>query len=183
MNSERNDPQESSLGAEELAAALGGALEFLRLLWAVDQQLRYTSKRMEATLGVTGLQRLVVRLVGRYPGIPAGRLAQLLHSHPSTLTGVLKRLVDQGQLVRKTDPLDARKARFFLTDAGHALNVPAANTVESAVRRAISRMPAARVSETREVLTALAEELGVDGAPLDAATHALLERESRSLPG
>ena len=168
---------------EELTPALGGALELLRLLWAVDQQLRYTSKRMEATLGVTGLQRLVVRLVGRYPGIPAGRLAQLLHSHPSTLTGVLKRLVEQGQIVRRSDPLDARKARFFLTEAGRALNVPAANTVEAAVRRALARLPAAQLEATREVLTALAEEMGVDGAPLDEATHATLEREGRGLMG
>ena len=64
----------------------------MRLLWAVDHGLQRRSKRMAATLGVTGPQRLVIRIVGRFPGISAGRLASILHLHPSTLTGILRRL-------------------------------------------------------------------------------------------
>jgi hypothetical protein len=64
---------------------LGEALDFLRLIWAVDHGLHRASKRTETELGVTGPQRLVLRIVGRFPGIPAGHLAQLLHVHPSTL--------------------------------------------------------------------------------------------------
>src|SRR5206468_4578402 len=64
---------------------LGAVLDFMRLLWAVDHALQSASKRMEATFGVTGPQRLVVRIVGRFPGIAAGRVAQILHVHPSTL--------------------------------------------------------------------------------------------------
>jgi DNA-binding MarR family transcriptional regulator len=139
---------------------LGEVLDFMRLLWAVDHGLQSTSKRMEATLGVTGPQRLVVRLVGRFPGITAGTLAQILHVHPSTLTGVLKRLEKRGLLERKSDPLDGRKALFALTEAGRALDVPATGTVESAVQRVLSRMTRARILHTQDVLTALAEELG-----------------------
>ncbi len=139
---------------------LGEVLEFMRLLWAVDHGLQSTSKRMESTLGLTGPQRLVLRLVGRFPGITAGRLAQILHVHPSTLTGVLKRLEKRGLLERKSDPLDGRKALFALTEAGKGLDVPSQGTVESAVQRVLSRMPRARMLGAQEVLTALAEELG-----------------------
>ena len=139
---------------------LGEVLEFMRLLWAVDHGLQSTSKRMESTLGLTGPQRLVLRLVGRFPGITAGRLAQILHVHPSTLTGVLKRLEKRGLLERKSDPLDGRKALFALTEAGKQLDVPSQGTVESAVQRVLSRMPRARMLAAQEVLTALAEELG-----------------------
>jgi DNA-binding MarR family transcriptional regulator len=132
----------------------------MRLLWAVDHGLQSTSKRMESTLGLTGPQRLVLRLVGRFPGITAGRLAQILHVHPSTLTGVLKRLEKRGLLERKSDPLDGRKALFALTEAGKQLDVPSQGTVESAVQRVLSRMPRARMLGAQEVLTALAEELG-----------------------
>ena len=38
---------------------------------------------VKATVGLTGPQRLVVRLVGRFPGITAGRLAEILHVHCS----------------------------------------------------------------------------------------------------
>jgi DNA-binding MarR family transcriptional regulator len=145
---------------------LGEVLEFMRLLWAVDHGLQSTSKRMEASLGITGPQRLVLRLVGRFPGITAGNLAQILHVHPSTLTGVLKRLEKRGLLERKSDPLDGRKALFALTESGRALDVPATGTVEASVQRVLSRMSRTRILHTQDVLTALAEELG--GVPTAA---------------
>jgi MarR family transcriptional regulator, organic hydroperoxide resistance regulator len=160
-----------SAANENEAPPLDEVMEFLRLLWAVDQGLRSTSKHMETTLGLTGPQRLVVRLVGQYPGITAGGLAEILHVHPSTLTGVMKRLQKRGQVERKSDPLDARKALFFLTEAGHALDVPSASTVEAAVERALSRVPKARLEGARDVLTTLAEELGVGSAPLQFDGH------------
>src|SRR6185436_8768825 len=85
---------------------LGAVLDFMRLLWAVDHALQSASKRMEATHGVTGPQRLVVRIVGRFPGIAAGRIAEILHVHPSTLTGILKRLEQRQILTRRSDPRD-----------------------------------------------------------------------------
>ncbi|ADO75154.1 MarR family winged helix-turn-helix transcriptional regulator [Stigmatella aurantiaca] len=162
---ESSEP-ESASRAKVQGPPLGEVLEFMRLLWAVDHGLQSTSKRMESNLGVTGPQRLVLRLVGRFPGITAGALAQILHVHPSTLTGVLKRLEKRGVLERKSDPLDGRKALFALTEAGRALDVPATGTVEAAVQRVLSRMPRARIVHTQEVLTALAEELG--GVPTEA---------------
>jgi MarR family transcriptional regulator, organic hydroperoxide resistance regulator len=152
--------------AKNQGPPLGEVLEFMRLLWAVDHGLQSTSKRMESTLGVTGPQRLVLRLVGRFPGITAGALAQILHVHPSTLTGVLKRLEKRGLLERKSDPLDGRKALFALTEAGRTLDVPSSGTVESAVQRVLSRMSRPRIVHTQDVLTALAEELG--GIPMGA---------------
>lgn len=144
---------------------LGEVLEFMRLLWAVDHGLQSTSKRMESTLGLTGPQRLVVRLVGRFPGITAGTLAQILHVHPSTLTGVVKRLVKRGYLVRQDDPGDMRRALLFVTGPGSALDIPATGTVEAATERLLLRMPAESLTEARELLTALSEELHLAEAP------------------
>jgi DNA-binding MarR family transcriptional regulator len=163
---------EQSSADKSKGPPLGEVLEFMRLLWAVDHGLQSTSKRMESSLGLTGPQRLVVRLVGRFPGITAGKLAQILHVHPSTLTGVLKRLEKRGVLERKADPLDGRKALFALTEVGRALDVPSEGTVEAAVQRVLSRLSRARILGTQEVLTALAEELGSGDAPLDNPTGA-----------
>src|SRR5689334_17453862 len=89
---------------------LGEVIEFMRLLWAVDHGLEASSKQMDAQFGVTGPQRLVIRIVGRHPGISAGQIAEILHVHPSTLTGVLGRLVERGIIHRRVDPADARRA-------------------------------------------------------------------------
>src|SRR2546428_11062395 len=97
---------------------LGAVLDFLRLLWAVDHALQSASKQMESNFGMTGPQRLVMRIVGRFPGIAAGRVAEILHVHPSTLTGILKRLESRGLLQRRTDPRDARRAPFLSSPQG-----------------------------------------------------------------
>lgn len=151
---------------ERKVDSLGDVIEFMRLLWGLDHGLQSTSKKMGRDLGITGPQRLVIRLVGRYPGISAGELAEILHLHPSTLTGVLARLLDRGALVRDADPKDARRALFKLTAAGKKLDQSKAGTVEAKIRRVLSRLPDAKVAAAREVLTALSRDLGV--AELDA---------------
>ena len=144
---------------------LGEVLEFMRLVWALHHGLQATSKRMAVQLGVTGPQRLVLRLVGRRPGISAGELADLLRVHPSTLTGVLRRLEERAFLARKADPEDRRRAVLTLSAAGRAIDAVRGGTVEAAVRRVIERMPEADVEATRRMLTMLAHELGGDEEP------------------
>lgn len=138
---------------------LGPVLDFMRALWALDHSLQSASKRMEAQLGVTAPQRLVIRIVGRFPGISAGEVSQILHLHPSTLTGVLKRLEQRGLVARRADPGDARRALLELTAQGRDVDGLRSGTVESAVRRALRRMPPAAVRTVREATELLAGEL------------------------
>jgi MarR family transcriptional regulator, organic hydroperoxide resistance regulator len=137
---------------------LGAVLDFMRMLWALDHALQSASKRMVSSFGVTGPQRLVVRIVGRFPGIAAGRVAAILHVHPSTLTGILQRLESRGILQRRPDPRDARRALLMLTAKGRKLDTMRTGTVEQAVRRAIAKDPA-KVVAAQEILVALADEL------------------------
>src|SRR3954465_10502919 len=148
----------SQEGEELKEPALGAVLDFMRLLWAVDHALQSASKRMESSFGLTGPQRLVVRIVGRFPGIAAGRVADILHVHPSPLTGVLKRLESRAVLQRRPDPRDARRALFMLTNKGRKLDVVRTGTVEQAVRRVLLKDPD-KVASAQEVLAALSEEL------------------------
>lgn len=141
------------------AAALGSALDFMRLLWAMDHGLQRRSKRMEVEIGVTGMQRVVIRLIGRFPNVTAGRLAELLHVHPSTLTGVLKRVVERGFVVRERDRTDGRVARFSLSAEGGKIDGVQAGTVEAAVRRALARLDPQQVDAARVVLSVVADEL------------------------
>jgi DNA-binding MarR family transcriptional regulator len=134
-------------------------LDFMRDLWAVDHALQRRSKLMRAVLGVTGPQRLVVRLVGRFPGISAGDLAAALHVHPSTLTGVLRRLEESGVIERRSDARDRRRAMFGLTAAGRRIDERTEGTAEAAVRAALRAQPGGSVRSARSVLRALAAAL------------------------
>lgn len=155
--------------AEE-SPPLGAVLGFMSLMWRVDHALQQTSKRMESTLGVTGQQRLVIRIVGRFPRISAGRLARVLHVHPSTLTGLVKRLEGKGMVERRADPSDGRCTLLRLTRKGHLVDVASKGTVEAAIRRALKRTsPRARVV-AGEVLSLIASTLdGLRAAPAPRA--------------
>jgi MarR family transcriptional regulator, organic hydroperoxide resistance regulator len=139
--------------------SLGRVLGFMRLLWAVDHGLTRISRRMERSIGLTGPQRLVVRLVGRTPGISAGALAAALHVHPSTLTEVLRRLTDRGALERTQDPADARRALFRLTRKGLALDELRSGTGEARVRVALASVAEEDLEAAARVLARLAEAL------------------------
>jgi MarR family transcriptional regulator, organic hydroperoxide resistance regulator len=145
---------------------LGEVLDFMRLIWGLDHALQKTSKRMNRRVGVTGAQRLAIRLIARFPGIPAGSLAELLYVHPSTLTGILKRLERQGLIRRRPDPRDGRRAFLGITEKGRRIEASVEGTVEEAVAQVIKRVPKLRLDQAREVLGELTRALSetTDGA-------------------
>ena len=138
---------------------LGSVLDFMRALWALDHALQSASKRMETTFQVTGPQRLVIRIVGRFPAISAGEVSAILHLHPSTLTGILKRLEARGLVVRRADPRDGRRALLELTVRGRGIDALRTGTVEAAVRRALRKLNPSTVRAAREAAEMLTVEL------------------------
>jgi DNA-binding MarR family transcriptional regulator len=145
---------------------LDPVLDFLRVLWSVEHGLQRSSKRMETTIGVTGPQRLVLRIVARFPGLTAGELAHIIQLHPSTITGILQRLASRRLLARETDPQDNRRVRLRLLPRAQPFTKNSSGPVERAVRRALDQLGDSQVRAARTVLgavaTALDEANGVD---------------------
>lgn len=146
-----------------MAPTLSPALDFLRALWALDHAFQSASKRMEARLGVTSPQRLVLRIVGQFPGLSPGEVAGILHLHPSTLTGILKRLERRSLVVRRADPGDGRRALLALTARGRAVDRLRTGTVEAAVRRVLRTQSPGAIRSARDVAERLARELDALG--------------------
>lgn len=143
----------------ESEESLGEALDFMRLLWALTHAMQSTSKRMNRSIGLTGPQRLVLRVLMKRTGTTAGELARALHTDPSTLTGVLSRLEARRLVKREADELDARKIRLSLTAEGKKEARDRTGTVESAVRDALRALSPDAVKQTKKVLLALTEAL------------------------
>ena len=148
-----------SVRPEPRGEAFGPALAFMRAVWELEHRLVCASRWMRSRLGVTGPQSQVIRLVESRPGITAGELAVLLHLHPSTLTGVLERLVRARLVERWRDSGDGRRALFRLTRRGKAVAARRSGTAEAAVDRALSRLDPRDVRAAQRVLTAVAREL------------------------
>ncbi len=140
---------------------LGAELDFLRELWALDHALQRRSKRMARDLGITGPQRLALRLVSRFPGLPAGRLARLLHLHPSTVSGVVKRLSSRGLIVRGSDGPDRRRSLLRVTPKGLELLARPEPTLESAVSSALESVNEKQIEAALRVLGAVAVHLSI----------------------
>ena len=138
---------------------LPDVLQFMQLLWAVVHGLEKTSKRMSHEIALTGPQRLVLRVAGLLPGLSAGDLAAILRLHPSTVTGILQRLVTQRLLVRIDDPRDRRRAVLRLTPRGARANAVIRGTVEATIAKALEDVSDRDRSATRRVLEQLANHL------------------------
>jgi DNA-binding MarR family transcriptional regulator len=152
----------TAIGRPERPRLTGETLQFMQRLWDLVHALDVRSKRMAKTLGVTGPQRLVIRVLGQSPGMSATDIAGTLGMHPSTLTGVLSRLEKQGVLERKTDDEDRRRSLFQLTAAGTRVDRERKGTVEAAVRRALGRADDAIAGKTLRMFELLTQELSRD---------------------
>lgn len=134
-------------------------LAFMSALWALDHALHRTSKHMAATIGVTGPQRLVVRIIGRNRSVTAGELARTLHLHPSTVTGVLARLEAGGMIRREADARDRRRTRLVLTSKGRRVYLSTSGTVEEAIERVLARVKAGEADAAIRALDAITDAL------------------------
>jgi MarR family transcriptional regulator, organic hydroperoxide resistance regulator len=166
MNRRRRGVAADGTSESEIATGLSGpidpVLEFIRLMWAVDHELQRVSKRMVGRMGLTAPQRLAVRFIGRHPAITFGALAELLHLHAGTVTGIVKRLEAAGLASRVRSTEDSRKVHLTLTPQGRAFDRRRRGTVEAAVRRMSGRLTSRQLAGASHVMRLLAEDLAAE---------------------
>jgi DNA-binding MarR family transcriptional regulator len=142
-----------------LAVELGGTLELLRAIWELNHALESASRMMKRRLGVTGPERLFIRVVGSQPGITPRELAWILRVHPSSVTVLLKRLERRQLVARSANAADARSFHLYLTPDGERADAVRAGTIEAVVREAVEASPHRDVAVAARLLGAVAERL------------------------
>lgn len=138
----------------------------LGLLWKANHELELLSKRMMRTLGVTGPQRMVLRIIARKPGISAGGICDAARIHASTLTGILERLMRGDLIARSRDVDDGRRAQFELTPAGDKIAETRRGTVESAIVTSLTTLSSEERVVVRRWLSAFGDALALERAEL-----------------
>jgi DNA-binding MarR family transcriptional regulator len=137
-------------------------LEFIRGMWAVDHELQRVSKRMVERIGLTAPQRLAVRFIGRHSGVTLGELAELLHLHAGTVTGIVRRLEEMGLVAQTRSTEDTRRRHLTLTAKGRQIDRRRKGTVEAAVRRTASAVTSKDLATTAAVMDVLARNLAAE---------------------
>lgn len=145
-------------GLDAAEASLGPVLDFMRTLWQVDHCLFAATREQLRALGITGPQRLVLRIVARNPGISPGDLSAVLHLHPSTVTGLVKRLSRSGLLLRGVHARDGRRAVLTLTRRGMALGLEP-GPAEVLTQGALEVLDPSDVAVAKAVLRSVARAL------------------------
>lgn len=156
-------PQVLPQGGEEFGTAshhdLGSTLRFLRALWQLNHALESASRRMKRTYGITGPERLFIRIVGQRPGITPSELASVMSVDRSTVTPLLKRLEARHIVRRSRNPADARSVHLTLMPAGARFDGMREGTIESCVRDAIGSSDAYDVATAAALLVKISQSL------------------------
>lgn len=87
----------------------------------IVRTLREGSRAAETRLGVTGAQLFVLRALARTKPLSLNEVAARTHTHQSTVSVVVKRLVAQKLVRRTTSVADARNLELSLTARGRAV--------------------------------------------------------------
>jgi len=148
--------------SSELTLDTRRALDGLR---AVVQALRESSRSAEQSMGLSGAQLFVLQKLGESPAISLNELAQRTHTHQSSVSVVVTRLVRRGLIQRLRSTTDARALELKLTAQGRALLRRAPGAAQDRLIAAIEALGAARRRQLASTLDEVAGTLAVPAAP------------------
>jgi DNA-binding MarR family transcriptional regulator len=94
------------------------ALDAIRRIIAV---LRRTSRRLEEEFGIGSAQLFVLQQLAESPARSINELAERTYTHQSSVSVVVRRLVQQGLVERQPAKDDRRRRELRLTRAGQRL--------------------------------------------------------------
>lgn len=149
--------------AESKAAETTVVLDGLRRL---VQALREGSRAAEAALGLSGARLFVLKAVAETPSASLSDVADRTHTHQSSVSAVVKRLVEAGLLSRRRSADDARQHALTVTARGQRLLSKAPHAAQDRLIGAIDALPAAQRRLLGATLSRLAEATNLtSGAP------------------
>lgn len=97
------------------------ARDVLDSLRRIVQALRESSRRAEQTLGVTGAQLFVLEKLSEASSLSLNELAERTHTHQSSVSTVVTRLVERGLVRRQRSRSDKRRLELVLSASGRRL--------------------------------------------------------------
>ncbi len=112
--------------------------------------------RLDTTLRPHGLtfaryEALVLLSFTKHGSLPLGKMGERLQVHPTSVTSIVGRLVDQGHVVRVPHPEDRRAVLAEITASGRAVvEVATADLVASGF--ALDGLDAAQLEQLSELL-------------------------------
>ncbi|HVD94029.1 MAG TPA: MarR family transcriptional regulator [Vicinamibacterales bacterium] len=129
----------------------------------IVRTLHESSRAAEKAVGVTGAQLFVLQKLAESPSASLNDLAARTHTHQSSVSTVVSRLVDRGLVIRAASATDGRRLELRLSAEGRRLLARAPDAAQARLVRAIEQLPAAHRHGLSRSLVELTNAMEVGG--------------------
>jgi DNA-binding MarR family transcriptional regulator len=136
---------------------LRGSLDALR---RIVRALRLSSVEVDRALGISMAQLFVLQQLADGRPRSLVELAAETLTDPSSVSVVVRRLVDRKLVVRRADETDGRRAQVTITASGRALLQRAPEPVQQRLLHTLAALPDRRLAELTRTLGELATAVG-----------------------
>jgi DNA-binding MarR family transcriptional regulator len=144
----------------EKAATIRGVVDALR---KVVRELRLTARDAERAAGISGAQLFVLQALADESASSLNDLADRTLTDQSSVSVVIKRLVDRKLVTRRASRVDARRVELALTASGRRLLARCPEPTQIHLLAALRRLSAREVEGLTRGLDALVREMGLAG--------------------
>jgi DNA-binding MarR family transcriptional regulator len=129
---------------------------------SVVRALRLNTRSIEAKLGISLEQLFVLQQLADKPADSLNELAERTATHQSSVSVVVRRLVDRGLVTRVAATTDRRRVQIALTAAGENLLRDAPPTVQNDLMQGMARMSPEHRGTLAELLETWVLASGID---------------------
>src|SRR3954462_15672489 len=107
---------------------------------AIVRGLRLNTRAIEQQIGISLAQLFVLQQVAERPAESLNDLADRTATHQSSVSVVVRRLVDRGLVSRRSPAIDKRRVQIAVTPAGQALLKGAPRTIQARMMAAMDAL-------------------------------------------
>lgn len=155
--------QKKAVGDDE---SVGRALNVVR---GIVRAMRVNTRAIEQELGISLAQLFVLEHLAERPANSLNELAARTATHQSSVSVVVRRLVDRDLVAREASEQDRRRILLTLTPTGRALLARAPETIQARLIAGLQELSA----RDRETLAGLLDRW-MQGAGIDVVRPPLL---------
>jgi DNA-binding MarR family transcriptional regulator len=141
---------------------LTGTLDAIRRIIRI---LRRSSRESEQQLGIGGAQLFVLQQLADAPAGSINDLAARTYTHQSSVSVVVRRLVEQGLVARQPSTIDRRRRELRLTSAGKRLVSRAPVPGQVHLINALLKLPRAELRNLERGLDRVVAGMGAEDEP------------------
>jgi DNA-binding MarR family transcriptional regulator len=141
-----------------------GILDSIR---RIIRDVRQSTRTSERRYGIGGAQLFVLEQLADAPAQSVNQLAERTYTHQSSVSVVVRRLVEQGLVETRESNDDRRRRELRLTPAGKRLASRAPETAQHRLIHALLHLPAAQQQTLHRLLRRVVKMMGAADEPAE----------------